>query len=128
MSNKFLCHNATFTNLNCIEKLNGLKIAHLNINRLANKVADLKHTLVSSNIDICFITESWLTGANPTFLVEIPNFNLIRVDRTYSNGGGIVLYFKSSLQISIVTSVSNQSLELMHCDLFFSKTANLNII
>ena len=89
----------------------GLSIAHLNVGSLLaiNKFEMFKTQIKSSNIDIFGISESWLSDAVPTELIDITGFNVARLDRTWSDietsttckkGGGLLCYINSSIQFS----------------------------
>jgi hypothetical protein len=60
-------------------KRNQLKIAHLNIQSISNKLDELKHYIATNNIDIMSVNETWLS-ANKT--INISNHTILRKDRT----------------------------------------------
>ena len=78
-------------------------IAHLNIKGLRNKLHDIEELLQEQDLDILFLTETKLTEGINNGRLEIPGYTFIRQDRehvkgTRSFGGGLLVYFKSSLQ------------------------------
>lgn len=61
--------------------------------------------LISEEIDILCVTETWLAPSKPDSVVNIPGYNIFRRDRgstncSYSNlgGGGVAIYAKSTHQ------------------------------
>lgn len=71
----------------------GLKIMHLNVQSLGNKLDQTKLSLQINNIDILVLTETWLNNSWPDSLVAIPGYKCYRRDRknpTKSTGGGII--------------------------------------
>ena len=65
-----------------------------NSHSVRNKILELSNFIQSNNIDIAFISESWLEEKDSFF---IPNFNVYRADR--KNGGSLIL-IKSNIQHS----------------------------
>ena len=72
----------------------GLKIAHLNIQSLRNKIDHLNILLHDNNIDILCITETWLTNEIDDSEISIPGYSICRNDRdNLERGhGGIINY------------------------------------
>ena len=89
----------------------GLSIAHLNVGSLlaVNKFEMFKTQIQSSKVDIFGISESWLSEAVPTGLIDINGFSVARLDRSWSDnessmakkkGGGLLCYINNSIQFS----------------------------
>ena len=88
-----------------IKNINKILIANLNINSLRNKINMLSDIIVDK-IDILLITESKLDDSFPSSSFKIPGFsNPFRRDRSCF-GGGIVLYTRSDIPSTLLTSVS----------------------
>ena len=81
----------------------GLKIMHLNVRSIGNKLELIKILLLKRSIDILALTETWLDESWHDLELTIPGYNLFRQDRS-SNiqarprvGGGIAIYSREDL-------------------------------
>ena len=76
-----------------------LKVYYVNTRSLRNKFSDLEEIAISENYDIIGITESWLNTDVRDYLAEykIPGYTMFDKCRVTKNGGGILLYIKTSL-------------------------------
>ena len=74
--------------------INNVKIAHLNVRSL--KCRDhfllVKDTILSNKFDVFTISESWLDVSVSDLEIEVPGYNIYRVDRSNKTGGGICAY------------------------------------
>ena len=75
-----------------------LKIAHLNIQSISNKLDLLKDFLVKNEIDIMCLNETFLTKKK---LIKIQNYKIIRRDRD-GRGGGVAILIHESINFSKV--------------------------
>ena len=76
---------------NCDFELNtikGIKLAHLNVRSLANKVADLQNWLSNNPYDLLGLSETWLTEEHSDSLFSIKGYKFERRDRGTHWGGG----------------------------------------
>ena len=88
----------------------GLHLAHLNVRSLlgGNKSDMLKKQIADSDFDVLTVSETWLNGAVPDSLIQVPNFCTTRLDRGWAEegqmhskkGGGLVCYIRESLNYS----------------------------
>ena len=85
----------------------GLKIAHLNIQSLRNKIDHLNILLHDNNIDILCITETWLTNEIYDSEISIPGYSICRNDRdNLERGhGGIINYIRNGINYIDRTSI-----------------------
>ena len=81
----------------------GLTFFHLNIQAVTNKLDQIKLMISESikdrkknNIIFCF-SETHLNSNWSDKELEIKEFHLIRKDRTYASGGGILIYIPKSI-------------------------------
>ena len=72
-----------------------LKIMHINIQSINNKLAELKHYLATNQIDICSVNETWL---NSNKKLHVPNYEVVRRDRSNQQGGGVLLLIHKEIQ------------------------------
>lgn len=89
----------------CNRQTLNLSIGHLNVRSLVPKFNILKNYLSVNGFDILALTETWLTHVVDDNELHINNFKLVRRDRGYGRGGGILLYIRSSLQYRILTDI-----------------------
>ena len=79
-------------------QLPGLKISHINVNGLLNKLLDIKALLFSIKFDILAITESHLSEDISDDEIAITGYKTARRDRNDGRkGGGTVIYFAEYL-------------------------------
>ena len=86
----------------------GLKVLFWNVRSLYNKFDSISHEIKKMEPDILNISESWLQVNLPDHLVNIPNYSLIRNDRTTTSpngnikrGGGLCTYIKQGINFDV---------------------------
>ena len=87
-----------FSYINCNN--NYLKVCYTNIRSVLNKFYILENYINLNNIDLFFLTETWLTNKVNDATVCPFNYNIYRSDRS-SRGGGVAILFKNSLKVII---------------------------
>ena len=87
---------------------NFLKISHLNIRSVINKVDELKHFIYSNNVDIMSLNETFLTNNKNLF---IEDYNVIRHDRANRRGGGVCLIVHKSIEYNRINPIEYQNTE-----------------
>jgi len=72
----------------------GIKIAHLNVNSLRNKLSEISLVLTMFQISILTLTESKLNKSDITTSLTVEGYNLCRFDNEFGKqyGGGILIY------------------------------------
>ena len=65
--------------------MNGLKLAHINVNGLLNKPPGIKFLLLETKLDILVITETHLSPDIKDEQIQIAGFNMARKDRAIDN-------------------------------------------
>ena len=80
-----------------------LKIAHLNINGLLNKLPEVHNILDQASFDILGISETHLREDIPDEWININGYSFVRRDRDSGPGGGVLIYFKANLTAYLVT-------------------------
>lgn len=82
-------------------KLNrGLKIGHININRLYNKLDGIRSLLDHFRFDILAISETWLKSDVLDSEINIEGYSICRKDRSNDEklcGGGTLIYIRNGL-------------------------------
>ena len=83
-----------------IRLLRGFKIAHININRLVNKIDGIKELLSIYSFDILTITETWLVPDIETDEIYVPGYSTVRRDGqslSKSCGGGTLIFVRDGI-------------------------------
>jgi len=83
-----------------------------NIRSLRYKTDELEAEILNNNIDICCITESWLTDAISTEWININGYVCYRRDRTDGRqAGGVVCYVRQDLPFTLLKPVNISGVE-----------------
>ena len=105
----------------------GFHIAHLNIRSMMspNTFDVLKSQIKDSDIDIFTLSETWLDAAIPSNLLELEQYNLVKLDRNWGEpglgkqikrGGGLACYIRKGIEHSdtefIGLNTSNKDIEM----------------
>lgn len=96
---------ATDPNLTSLYKGN-LVIAHINVRSLVPSLLNIKTLLVTEEIDVLAITETWLNDSISNASLDIPGYVFLRQDRG-SRGGGIGAYVRSSLHYQRISTLGD---------------------
>ncbi|KAF8386575.1 hypothetical protein PRIPAC_75717, partial [Pristionchus pacificus] len=96
-----------------------LSCQYYNIRSIVNKLDSFRTFLMSSQPDIVFLTETWLSAKIPSSLIigSLP-YTVIRFDRS-SRGGGVCILLRDYLSYSTVSLPSSDH-EITCIDLFHS--------
>ena len=86
----------------------GLHLMHLNIRSLfcKNKFDMFNQQIINSGIDVIGLSETWLKNVVHANYINIHGYNLLRLDRNWSEngqlkkGGGVCLYIKDEILYS----------------------------
>lgn len=98
-----------------------LNICHGNAQSLCArkflKLEEVRHLLSGSKIDIACFTESWLNTKRTDRCITVPGYSVVRNDREYSRGGGIVVYHRKHLSCMEVyrTKLTASSTDKTEC-------------
>ena len=93
-----------------------IKIGLLNARSVRNKVVDISDSLLSKNISVCAVTETWLTSGDDAILKEFfdMGYNVLHEPRSSGKcGGGVGVLFKRGLDVRKMNSYSFNSFELI---------------
>lgn len=91
-----------------------IKIAHLNIQSVRNKIDKLKHFVASHGIDIMSLNETFL---KPSYSISIPSYNIVRLDRKKRKGGGVCFIIHESIPYDLLSLNLNESDEITAIEL-----------
>ena len=95
---------------NLIDSTCKLKIMHLNIHSLPNKIGELKHLLhelekSKVEIDIIMLCETYINDVNK-YRCVIPNYTIEELHRTETTGGGVCLFINDRIKYKLRDDLS----------------------
>ena len=137
----------TARNVNCNVNKNGncnvgtviqkkcLNFVCLNIRSIRNKTLSLYHFIVSQNVDVLALTETWLCDG-PDDLIVInnsvpPGYHIHCVNRQHKRGGGVALIYKKDITFKDeqLTSIDRFSqFELLDCCIKINKISTRVVV
>ena len=98
-------------------KSKGLHMCNLNVRHILPKIDEIRLTLSNGNIpDVLGICESFLETHHPDSLISIDSFNFFRKDRSNTqtkSGGGLILYFRQSLNLKRRYDLESSNIETL---------------
>ena len=105
---------------------NLLNVEFCNIISIANKVELVKNYISGKDLDLFFLTETWLSSKVSNSDICPNGYNIIRRDRQHLSGGGVLLLHKKQLQVNVVKHLNLQSdtldpFEVLCVDLYDQK-------
>ena len=107
-------------------KSKGLHICNLNVRHILPKIDEMRMILSNTNIpDIFGICETFLGTQHPDSLISIDGFSFFRKDRTDTqkkSGGGLILYFRQSLNIKRRADLENSNIETLWAEVNLPKS------
>ena len=117
-----------------------MHIAHLNIRSLWPHFEEIKIFLHNSQLDCLTISESWLTNNLPSSMINIPHYQLFRLDRQHCNinnpncpkvGGGLCVYVQDDITVDAISlnhlNISDENIELQCIKVTPKKTKQYTI-
>ena len=107
------------------------KTALLNVRSLVNKSHLISDLIISHELDIMFLTETWLDLNNREFVLNEsapPNFNYIDASRIGKKGGGVAVIYSDTYQCKQVSFGDFSSFEYLGAVLKCSPSVLLLII
>ena len=99
-----------------------LSICCFNARSIVNKLNT--YAFLTCNIDLIFVTETWLSTNFLDSMICYRDYNVIKDDRRYSKGGGVMLLYKNHLSVSRyipLLSAENKLFEFISVDVFANK-------
>ena len=95
---------------------NNIKIAHLNVRSLKNRghFVQVKDIVASHNFDVFTISETWLDHTVSNLEIEIPGYDIYRIDRQNKRGGGVCAYVRQFFKTEVLNEISGISDNGLH--------------
>lgn len=120
--NQELPFSDCFIDLNCkLQK--GLKITHVNIQSITNKIDHVNLLLHNNNIDVLCLTETWLSDSIDDSELKINNYSFCRLDRLNDKShGGILCYVKDGISFKQNTDLYVSDVEALWIEINLPKT------
>ena len=72
-------------------------VLNTNARSLSNKLDELDLVLQANNVGIAGISETWCTSDMPDEALAINGYNIVRRDREFRRGGGVMCYVRSDI-------------------------------
>ena len=93
-----------------------VKIAHLNTHSIKNRhhYILVKEVLCEHQFDILTINETWLDASVSDVEIEIPGYDIYRLDRSSMVGGGVSAYIRQNFKVERLDNVSYIALSGLH--------------
>jgi len=120
-----LPYGDTYIDLDCfLDK--GLKFAHINIQSLGNKIDHIKLLLQCNNIDLLYVTETWLNDNYSDDDINVNGYNLCRLDREgIMSHGGIICYIKEGISYKIISKFNDDLVEALWVEINLPQTPSI---
>ena len=95
-----------------------LKLAHLNVRSLFNKLDEVLNLACTFDLDVLAITETWLGPNVDDGLIKLNNYRCVRRDRD-GLSGGVAIYLRNAIKFKVVPSDSFSFLEQLWLEISF---------
>ena len=111
-------------------KASNVKIAHLNVRSLKSREHFIlvKDTMLANRFDVFTVSETWLDSTVTNLELEIPGYDIYRIDRDSKKGGGVCVYVLHSYKTEILRDISNISSNGLHQLWIKLQVRNLKLI
>ena len=107
------------------KKSKGIKIGHININRIYSKIDQLEHYIRSNDFDIFCVTETWLNDNVSNSHISIDGYKIFRKDRVGKQGGGELIYVKENIKTVCHDSLNSSPVECLWVEVKLPKLNNV---
>ena len=105
----------------------GLKIAHLNVRSITNKIDSLRLLLLNNPFDVLTISETWLTKNISDPELNIQGYSFVRNDRKSRCSGGCMIYIRDGLPYRARPDLQDENIESCVLELNRPKCKNMLI-
>ena len=98
----------------------GMKIAHLNINRLLNKVDGVRELLIKYKLDTLALSKTWLTMDISDDEINIPGYLIAQKDRSNLSklrGGGVMFYVRENIHFTLRADLTPSDSEYIRIEI-----------
>ena len=101
----------------------GLRVGHLNINSVINKLADVSSILYNQgkHFHIFGLSESRLSAHISDSEISIPGYNIIRKDADGQNKTGLLIYISQCITYKLISNLDARDLETLWIEISLKK-------
>ena len=102
------------TNLNSDTHTKFLRFANVNARSLKNKTAEIVDHVLSNNIDVCIVTETWLKDVDTVSIAALspPGYSFKNLPRQSNRmGGGTGIMFNTNFKVTLIDGGEKRSFE-----------------
>ena len=89
-----------------------LNICHINISSIKRKLHYVHDLLVTHNLDVLCVTETWLDASIPDSFLAFRGYSLVRRDRPGRRGGGVLMYIRTSISTTHINAIAPATCDL----------------
>ena len=91
-------------------------LAHINARSLKNRnhFILIKEVVLDKKFDILCVSESWLDSSISDIELDIPGYNIYRLDRTNKPGGSVCTFVKQNLKVECLQHLSSIASSGLH--------------
>ena len=91
-------------------------LAHINARSIKNRnhFILIKEVVLAKKFDILCVSESWLDSSISDIELDIPGYNIYRLDRTNKPGGGVCTFVKQNLKVECLQHLSSIASSGLH--------------
>lgn len=92
-----------------IVQQNSLKICFWNARALKNKLIETFNFLITENIDVLLVNETWLKSTDS--VLKNSNYKCYRLDRLDKSGGGVCIFIKKTIKHTLLPWLNTNVIE-----------------
>lgn len=104
--------------------INSLNILIWNARSIKKKELEFFNLLISDNVDIALVSETWLTY---NISLSHPTYDCYRLDRVHTSGGGVAIIVKKSIKHTLRTSLRLKVIEEVGIDVTLNNNSKVSI-
>ena len=108
----------------------GLRVGHLNICHLINKISDVSKIIYNNNkpFHIFGFSETWTDSHITDSLISIPGYDIIRRNPVNPQQTGIVIYVQNNISCKIRSDLSHSKIESVWLEMHFNNKSTHSIL
>ena len=91
----------------------GLRLGHLNICSIRNKIVDVSEILTEHKLHVLAISETHLNPAINSDVLKIEGYNMYRLDRGTTRGGGLAIYCQDHIPVKTRNDLGCKEVEVL---------------
>ena len=114
LNNRVNLDNLVPITCNRLPITNYTNIAVVNTRSIRNKTLEFIENIIDNDIQICIVTETWLSDGDDALITECTpqNFSMLPVNRCNRAGGGTALLCNSKMKPRLIRSLTENYFEI----------------